>query len=205
MSHATKRRRHVIQLGEQFGTIAGQQDRHERSELLVDERLHLALPGFGNSYPAFRPPPDCVRVDPDERRCSGVASCCDDGLLKLLCLNHDSPESSACICYVQVRACANTAPQRRSSTGSARYFLGKPEGFLEQILAYPCRSMQNRCMSTNFLTTEQVADRYGLSVWGVRRMVRAKKLRAVNIGTDRRHILRFDPADLAKFEQQAAA
>lgn len=51
------------------------------------------------------------------------------------------------------------------------------------------------------LTTEQVAARYALTKWGVRRMVRAGKLNAVNIGTDQRRILRYSEDDLRRFEK----
>lgn len=56
-----------------------------------------------------------------------------------------------------------------------------------------------------FLTTEQVAERYGLSEWGVRRMRRAGKIPAVNRGTDKRPIYMYSELALAKWEKSAAA
>ena len=58
------------------------------------------------------------------------------------------------------------------------------------------RTQQSPSADQCNLTTRDVAQHYGLTEWGVRRMVRAGKIRAVNIGTERRRILRFSTADL---------
>ena len=59
--------------------------------------------------------------------------------------------------------------------------------------------------STYSLTTEDVAKRYNLSEWGVRRFVRSGRLPAINIGTERRHRLRFSEDALRIFESQRPA
>lgn len=59
--------------------------------------------------------------------------------------------------------------------------------------------------SPRFLTTEEVAERYKVKPGAVRRMVRLGKIRAVNIGTDGRHIFRFAESDLVAFEEASAA
>ena len=64
---------------------------------------------------------------------------------------------------------------------------------------------ERRASGDTRLTTDEVADRLAVTVWGVRRMVRAGKLEAINIGTEKRRILRFNEAALTKFEKRAAA
>lgn len=55
------------------------------------------------------------------------------------------------------------------------------------------------------LKTADVAVHYGISEEAVRRLVRIGKLRAINIGSDRRRILRFSAGDLRRFELSRSA
>ena len=61
-------------------------------------------------------------------------------------------------------------------------------------------------MPAQFLTTEQVAERYGLRVEQVQALRRCGRLKGLNVATGpQRKIWRYSESSLKEFEQNAAA